>query len=82
MALLKKSFLLQLIHWLHRRIRKMLVLTRYIDESIIINDNIKITVLDIQGNQVRLGIEAPIDVDVHREEIYEKIQAKLSKQRD
>jgi len=56
----------------------MLVLTRYIDESIIINDNIKITVLDIQGKQVRLGIEAPIDVDVHREEIYEKIQAELS----
>ena len=68
MALFKKSFLLQFIHWLHRRTRKMLVLARYIDESIIINDNIKITVLDIQGNQVRLGIEAPIDVDVHREE--------------
>lgn len=60
----------------------MLVLTRYIDESIIINDNIKITVLDIQGNQVRLGIEAPIDVDVHREEIYEKIQAELSERGD
>jgi carbon storage regulator len=60
----------------------MLVLTRYIDESIIINDNIKITVIDIQGKQVRLGIEAPIDIDVHREEIYNKIQAELSERRD
>jgi carbon storage regulator len=60
----------------------MLVLTRYIDESIIINGDIKITVLDIQGNQVRLGIEAPRDIDVHREEIYEKIQTELSKHSD
>ena len=82
MALFKKSWLLRLTHWLRRRIHKMLVLTRYIDESIIINDNIKITVLDIQGKQVRLGIEAPIDVDVHREEIYEKIQTELSKHSD
>lgn len=52
----------------------MLILTRRISESIIIGDNVKISVLGVKGNQVRLGIEAPKDVSVHREEIYERIQ--------
>ena len=52
----------------------MLILTRRLGESITIGDNIKISVLGIHGRQVRIGIEAPPEVVVHREEIYVKIQ--------
>lgn len=52
----------------------MLILTRKLGESITIGDNIKVTVLGVYGRQVRLGVEAPLDVVVHREEIYVKIQ--------
>lgn len=52
----------------------MLILTRRIGESIVIEDNIKVAVLGVKGNQVRLGIEAPRKVAVHREEIYNRIQ--------
>jgi len=51
----------------------MLILSRRIGESIMISDAITVTVLGIQDNQVRLGIAAPMDVEVHREEIYNKI---------
>ena len=51
----------------------MLILTRKIGESINIGDNIKVTVVNLEGGQVRLGIEAPKDVIVHREEIYQRI---------
>jgi carbon storage regulator len=52
----------------------MLVLSRQRDESIIIGDNIVVTVVDVRGDKVRLGIEAPREVSVHRREVYEAIQ--------
>ncbi len=52
----------------------MLVLTRKLGESIAIDDNIKIRVVQIKGKQVRLGIEAPKDTKIHREEVYQAIQ--------
>jgi len=56
----------------------MLVLTRRLDETIIIGSDIKITVLSIAGNQVRIGIAAPKEISVHREEVYARIQAEKS----
>lgn len=52
----------------------MLVLSRKKNESIVINDNITVVVIDIRGDKVRLGIEAPKDVPVHRLEVYEAIK--------
>jgi carbon storage regulator len=52
----------------------MLVLSRRLGETLIIGDNVKITVLGISGNQVRLGIAAPKEISVHREEVYDRIQ--------
>src|SRR5262245_15111110 len=52
----------------------MLVLSRQRDESIIIGDNIVITIVDIRGDKVRLGINAPTEIPVHRQEVYEAIQ--------
>ena len=52
----------------------MLVLTRRVGENLIIGDNITIQVLGISGKQVRLGIDAPKEVSIHREEIYQRIQ--------
>lgn len=54
----------------------MLVLSRKKNESIIINDNIRIVVVEVQGDKVRLGIEAPKDIPVHRQEVYEAIKGK------
>jgi len=51
----------------------MLVLSRRADESLFIGDDIKITVLDIRGGQVRIGITAPDSIKVHREEVYQRI---------
>ena len=57
----------------------MLVLTRKKNQSIVINDNVEITILDIQGDQVRIGINAPKSVSVHRKEVFLEIQEENKK---
>jgi carbon storage regulator len=52
----------------------MLVLSRQRDESIVIGENVVVTIVDIRGDKVRLGIEAPSEIPVHRQEVYEAIQ--------
>jgi carbon storage regulator len=53
----------------------MLILTRRVQEALMIGDDVTITVLGVKGNQVRIGIDAPKDVQVHREEIYHRIKS-------
>ncbi len=52
----------------------MLVLSRKLNESIVINDKVVVTVLSVQGDRVRLGINAPLEIPDHRQEVYEKMQ--------
>jgi carbon storage regulator len=52
----------------------MLILTRRVGETVVIGDDVDVTVLGVKGNQVRIGVKAPRDVSVHREEIYKRIQ--------
>jgi len=60
----------------------MLILTRRVGETLVVGDDITVTVLGVKGNQVRLGVNAPKDVSVHREEIYQRIQQEKGQSRD
>ncbi|MCW8107658.1 carbon storage regulator CsrA [Alteromonas ponticola] len=58
----------------------MLILTRRVGETLMVGDDVTVTVLGVKGNQVRIGVNAPKEVSVHREEIYMRIQAEKSGQ--
>jgi len=58
----------------------MLILTRRVGETLMIGDEITVTVLEVKGSQVRIGVNAPKEVAVHREEIYERVKAEKNKQ--
>jgi carbon storage regulator len=59
----------------------MLVLSRQKDESIMIGDNVEVTIVDVRGDKVRLGISAPKEIPVHRKEVYEAIQREKNEQK-
>lgn len=58
----------------------MLILTRRVGETLMIGDEIMVTILGIKGNQVRIGVHAPKEVSIHREEVYQRIQAEKLQQ--
>lgn len=58
----------------------MLILTRRVSETVIIGDDITVTILDVKGNQVRIGVDAPKEVAVHRKEVYLRIKAEKDTQ--
>ena len=60
----------------------MLILTRRVGETVVIGDEVTVTVLGVKGNQVRLGVNAPREVAVHREEIFERIKRERSNGED
>ena len=58
----------------------MLILTRKVGESLLIGDDISLTILNVRGNQVKIGVKAPKEISVHREEIYQRIKQAEDKQ--
>jgi carbon storage regulator CsrA len=60
----------------------MLILTRRVGETLIIGDDVRVTVLGVRGHQVRIGVDAPKTVSVHREEIYQRIQSEQSTEKN
>ncbi|WP_372739206.1 carbon storage regulator CsrA [Neptunomonas sp.] len=60
----------------------MLILTRRVGETLMVGDEVTVTVLGVKGNQVRIGVNAPKDVAVHREEIYDRIQREKEGEKD
>jgi carbon storage regulator len=60
----------------------LLILTRRVNESLVVGDQVTVTVVAVKGNQVRIGIKAPKDVQVHREEVYDRLQRENMQQTD
>ena len=60
----------------------MLILTRRVGETLVIGDDVNVTVLGVKGNQIRIGVDAPREVTVHREEIYQRIKQEAGQESD